>query len=73
MMQDTIAHREKGQNMAEQQETRQEQEDRWNAHRTAREKQFQELQQGRRKKTRWIWLIVALIVLIIVGAMVVLL
>jgi cytochrome c-type biogenesis protein CcmH/NrfG len=66
-------HREKGQNMAEQQETRQEQEDRWNAHRTARNKQFQELKQERGKKTRHIWLIVAVIVLIIVVATVVLL
>ena len=50
-MQSTIPHREKGQNMAEQQETRQEQDDRGKAHRTARNKQFQELKQERRKKT----------------------
>ena len=61
-------HREKGQNMAEQQETRQEQDDRWNAHRTARNKLFQDLKEGRRKKTKRIWLIVAVIVLIIVVA-----
>ena len=66
-------HREKGQNMAEQQETRQEQDDRWNAHRTARNKLFQDLKEGRRKKTKRIWLIVAVIVLIIVVAAVVLL
>jgi lipopolysaccharide/colanic/teichoic acid biosynthesis glycosyltransferase len=63
----------KGLNMAEQQETQQEQEDRWNAHRTARNKLFQELKQGRRKKAQRIWLIVAVIVLIIVVAAVVLL
>ena len=66
-------HREKGPNIAEQQETRQEQDDRWNAHRTARNKLFQDLKEGRRKKTKRIWLIVAVIVLIIVVAAVVLL
>ena len=59
--------------MAEQQETQQEQDDRWNAHRTARNKLFEELKQGRRKKTKRIWLIVAVIVLIIVVATVMLL
>ena len=59
--------------MAEQQETRQEQDNRWEAHRTARNKQFQELKQKRRKKTQRIWLIVIVIVLIIVVAVVVLL
>jgi hypothetical protein len=61
----TTPHREKGQNMAERQETRQEQEVRWNAQRTARDKEFQAGQHARRKKNRRIWLTVAVIVLII--------
>jgi Flp pilus assembly protein TadB len=65
MMQGTTSHREKGQNMAERQETRQEQEVRWNAQRTARDKEFQAGQRVRHKKNRRIWLIVAVIVLII--------
>ena len=60
MMQGTTPHREKGQNMAERQETRQEQEIRWNAQRTARDKEFQAGQHTRRKKNRRIWLTVAL-------------
>ena len=51
--------------MAEQQETRQEQEDRWNAQRTARNQEFQAGQQARHKKNRRIWLTVVVIVLII--------
>lgn len=51
--------------MAERQETRQEQEVRWNAQRTARDKAFQAGQQARHKKNRRIWLTVAVIVLII--------
>jgi hypothetical protein len=64
-MQGTIPHREKGQNMAERQETRQEQEVRWDAQRTARDKEFQAVQQARHKKNRRIWLTAAAIVLII--------
>jgi Flp pilus assembly protein TadB len=64
-MQDTTPHREKGQNMAERRETRQEQEVRWNAQRTTRDKEFQAGQHARRKKNRRIWLIVTVIVLII--------
>jgi ABC-type phosphate/phosphonate transport system permease subunit len=59
--------------MAEQQEAQQEQDDRWNTHRITRNKLFEELKQGRRKKTKRIWLIVTVIVLIIVVAAVVLL
>ena len=51
--------------MAERQETRQEQEIRWDAHRTTQDKESQELQQARRKKNWWIWLTVAVLVLII--------
>ena len=65
MMQATTSHREKGQNMAERQETRQEQEVRWDAQRTARDKEFQVGQRVRHKKNRRIWLTVAVIVLII--------
>lgn len=65
MMQATTSHREKGQNMAERRETRQEQEVRWDAQRTARDKEFQTEQHARRKKSRRIWLIVAVSVLII--------
>jgi Flp pilus assembly protein TadB len=64
-MQGTTSHREKGQNMAERQETRQEQEVRWDAQRTARDKEFQAGQRARRKKNRRIWLTVTVIVLII--------
>ena len=66
MMQGTTSHRKKGQNMAERQETRQEQETRWNAQRTARDKEVQAGQHARRKKNRRIWLTVAVIVLLIV-------
>jgi Flp pilus assembly protein TadB len=65
MMQVTTSHREKGQNMAERRETRQEQEVRWDAQRTARDKEFQAGQHARHKKNRRTWLIVAVIVLII--------
>jgi len=73
MMLGITPHREKGQNMAERQETRQEQEVRWNAQRTARDKEVQAGQQARHKKNRRIWLTVAVIVLIIAVAAVVLL
>ena len=63
--QGTTPHREKGQNMAERRETRQEQEVRWNAQRTTRDQEFQAGQHARRKKNRRIWLTVAAIVLII--------
>jgi ABC-type phosphate/phosphonate transport system permease subunit len=52
--------------MAERQETRQEQEARWDAQRVARDKEFQAGQRARRKKNRRTWLTVAVIVLIIV-------
>jgi hypothetical protein len=52
--------------MAERQETRQEQEARWDAQRVAREKEFQAGQRARRQKNRRTWLIVAVIVLIMV-------
>jgi type IV secretory pathway component VirB8 len=51
--------------MAERRETRQEQEVRWNAQRTARDQEFQVGQHARHKKNRRIWLTVAVIVLII--------
>ena len=60
----TTPHREKGQNMAERQETQREQEARWNAQRIAR-KEAQAGYQARRKKNKRIWLTVAVIVLII--------
>ena len=50
--------------MAERQETRQEQEVRWAAQRTARDKEVQAGQRVRHKKNRRIWLTVAVIVLI---------
>jgi|RhiMetdeSRZDD1v2_1073273.scaffolds.fasta_scaffold291380_2 ABC-type phosphate/phosphonate transport system permease subunit len=59
--------------MAERQETRQEQETRWNAQRTARDQEVQAGQQARRKKNKRLWLTVAVIVLIAVIAAVVLL
>ena len=65
IMQDTTPHREKGQNMAERRETRQEQEVRWDAQITARDNEFQAGQRARHKKNRRTWLIVAVIVLII--------
>ena len=64
-MQDTTPHIEKGQNMTERRETRQEQEVRWDAQRTARDKEFQAGQHARRKKNWWLWLTVAVLVLII--------
>jgi uncharacterized membrane protein len=51
--------------MAERQETRQEQEVRWAAQKTARDKEFQAGQRVRHKKNRRIWLTVPVIVLII--------
>ena len=72
-MQATTSHREKRQNMAERQETRQEQEDRWDAQRTARDKELQVVQKARQKKNRRIWVTVAVIVIIAVIAAVVLL
>ena len=67
-MQATTSHRKKGQNMAERRETRQEQEVRWDAQRTARDKEFQAGQRARHKKNRRIWLTVAVIVIIAVIA-----
>jgi hypothetical protein len=57
----TTPHREKGQNMAERQETRQEQETRWNAQRTARN-EAQAGYRARRKKNKRLWLTVAVII-----------
>jgi Flp pilus assembly protein TadB len=65
MRQGTTPHREKGQNMAERQATRQEQEARWDAQRATREKEFQAGQRARHKQNRRTWLTVAVIVLII--------
>jgi hypothetical protein len=59
--------------MAEPKETRQEQETRWTAQRTARDKELQVGQQARQKKNRRIWVTVAVIVIIAVIAAVVLL
>jgi hypothetical protein len=53
--------------MADPQETRQEQEARWDAQRTARDKEFQAGQRARQRKNRRTWLIVAVIVLIMAG------
>jgi Flp pilus assembly protein TadB len=64
IMKAATSHREKGQNMAERRETRQEQEVRWDAQRTARDKEFQAGQHARHKKNSRTWLIVAVIVLI---------
>jgi type IV secretory pathway component VirB8 len=58
--------------MAERQETRQEQETRWNTQRTAR-KEEQAGYRARRKKNKRLWLTVAVIVPIAVIAAVVLL
>jgi hypothetical protein len=63
----------KGKNMAEPQETRQEQEARWDAQRAAREKASQAGQRARQKKSRRIWLTVIVIVIIAGIAAVVLL
>jgi type IV secretory pathway component VirB8 len=51
--------------MAEPQETRQEQETRWDAQRAARDKEFQAGRRARHQKNRRTWLIVAVIMLII--------
>jgi uncharacterized membrane protein YidH (DUF202 family) len=50
--------------MAEPQETRQEQEARWDAQRTARDKEFQAGQHARHRQNRPTWLIVAVIIII---------
>jgi t-SNARE complex subunit (syntaxin) len=55
----------KEQNMAEPQETRQEQETRWAAQRATRDKAFQVGRHARHRKNRRTWLIVAVIVLIL--------
>lgn len=60
-MQGTTSHGKKGQNMAERQETRQEQETRWNAQRTARN-EAQAGYRARRKKNKRLWLTVAVII-----------
>jgi hypothetical protein len=52
--------------MAERQETRQEQEARWDAQRVARDKDFQAGQQARRRRNSRTWLIVAVIIIAIV-------
>jgi len=52
--------------MAEPQETRQEQEARWDAQRAARDQEFQAGQRVRHKKNRRIWVILGVIVLIMV-------
>jgi cytochrome c-type biogenesis protein CcmH/NrfG len=72
-MQGTTLYREKGQNMEEHRETQQEQEARWDAQRTTRAKGFQAGQQARHKRTRRIWLTVAVIVIIAVIAAILLL
>ena len=64
-MQATTLYREKGQNMEERRETRQEQEARWDAQRVTRDQEVQTGQRARQKKNRRTWLIVAVIVLII--------
>ena len=73
ILQCTTPHREKEQKMAEPKETRQEQETRWAAQRTARDKELQVGQKARQKKNRRIWVTVAVIVIIAVIAAVVLL
>ena len=65
-MQGTTPHRKKGQNMAERQETRQEQQTRWDAQRAVRDKDFQTGQHARRRRNARTWLIVAVIIIIIV-------
>ena len=50
--------------MAERQETRQEQEARWDAQRATRDTAFQAGQRARHRKNRRTWLIVAVLVLI---------
>ena len=61
----TTRHKNKGQNMAERQETRQEQEARWDAQRAVRDKDFQTGQYVRRRRNTRTWLIVAVIIVII--------
>jgi hypothetical protein len=51
--------------MAELQETRQEQEARWDAQRAARDQQFRNAQQARKQKSRRTWMIVGATVLIV--------
>jgi hypothetical protein len=65
MMQGTTPHKAKGQNMAEPQETRQEQETRWAAQRATRDKAFHTGRHARQRKNRRTWLIVAVLVLIL--------
>jgi t-SNARE complex subunit (syntaxin) len=64
-MQGTTPHRAKGKNMAEPQETRQEQQARWDAQRAVRDKDFQTGQQARHRRNTRTWLIVAVIIVII--------
>jgi t-SNARE complex subunit (syntaxin) len=64
-MQSTTLHRAKGKNMADPQETRQEQETRWTAQRAVRDKDLQTGQQARRRRNARTWLIVAVIIIII--------
>jgi hypothetical protein len=51
--------------MAEPQETRQEQETRWDAQRAAREKEFRGGQHARQRKNKRTWVTVAVIVILI--------
>jgi hypothetical protein len=73
-MQSTTLHRAKGKNMAERQETRQEQETRWAAQRAVRDKDFRAGQQARRRRNARTWLIVAvaIIILAVIAAVVLL-
>jgi t-SNARE complex subunit (syntaxin) len=64
MMQGTTPHGEKGETMAEPQETRQEQEARWAAQRATRDQAFHTGRHARQRKNRRTWLIVAVIVII---------
>ena len=59
--------------MAEPQETRQEQETRWAAQRSARDKEFQAGQQARRKKNRRVGTVVVIVIIVaVIGAIVLL-
>jgi hypothetical protein len=59
--------------MAEPQETRQEQQDRWVAQRAAREQELQARQHARRRQDRRRWLTVGALVLLGAGVVVVVL
>jgi hypothetical protein len=64
MMQCTTQHREKGKNMAEPQETRQEQETRWATQRAAHDTQQKDYRAAKARTRGRQWLVVGAIVIV---------